>query len=231
MLSVDYRLAPETVARKRPGTASTRCAGSGHVGPLGGDAERLAVAGDSAGGNLAAVVALVLRDGAARRLAHQALIYPGADATMAAVGRRSGRRADADAAKIVAFLDRYLPAGLEPGPAACRRCGPTLGLPPALVQTADLDPLRDEGALYATRLSDAGVPVRLTNYLGAPHGFASFPGATPIAAQARAELVGELRSHLALRPHRSGRGPVVTVQTWLLTSSWRSTTPTTTPAR
>ena len=71
------------------------------------------------------------------------------------------------------------------------------GLPPALVQTADLDPLRDEAEAYAARLADAGVGVRATNYLGAPHGFMSIPGVTPCAAQARLELATELRRHLA----------------------------------
>ena len=65
------------------------------------------------------------------------------------------------------------------------------------MQTADLDPLRDDGARYADALREAGVPVRLTNYLRVPHGFASFPGRRPASgAQHRAELVGELRSHL-----------------------------------
>ena len=155
---------------------------------------------DSAGGNLAAVVCQVVRDDGGPVIAHQALIYPGTDATMSQPSIR--QHADAPVLtrpKIEAFLAHYR------GPDGLATQDPLLsplwaadhsGLPPALVQTADLDPLRDEGALYATRLSDAGVPVRLTNYLGAPHGFASFPGATPIAAQARAELVGELRSHL-----------------------------------
>ena len=69
-------------------------------------------------------------------------------------------------------------------------------MPPALIQTADLDPIRDDGTRYAQALEEAGVPVRLTNYVGAPHGFASLPGATLIGAQHRAELVSELRRNL-----------------------------------
>jgi acetyl esterase len=201
VLSVDYRMAPE----HRAPTAALDCVDavrqvSAHGERWSADTSRLAVAGDSAGGNLAAVVCQVVRDDGGPVIAHQALIYPGTDATMSQPS--IGQHADAPVLsrpKIEAFLAHYR------GPDGLATQDPLLsplwaadhsGLPPALVQTADLDPLRDEGALYATRLSDAGVPVRLTNYLGAPHGFASFPGATPIAAQARAELVGELRSHL-----------------------------------
>lgn len=74
--------------------------------------------------------------------------------------------------------------------------GELAGLPPALIQTADLDPIRDDGTRYAAALRDAGVEVRLTNYLRVPHGFASFPGAYAGGAQHRWELVTELRRHL-----------------------------------
>ena len=137
---------------------------------------------------------------AARGIAHQALLYPGTDATMSQPSIR--QHADAPVLtrrKIEAYLAHYRgPDGLAPQDPLLSPlwAADHSGLPPALVQTADLDPLRDEGALYAERLSAAGVPVRLTNYLGAPHGFASFPGATHIGAQARAELVTELRRHL-----------------------------------
>ena len=202
VLSVDYRMAPE----HRAPTAALDCVDavrqvSVHGERWNADTSRLAVAGDSAGGNLAAVVCQVVRDdgGPGHR-------PPGADLPRhrhddePAVDRAARRRAGAHPAQA-----SWPSATHYRGPDGLATRDPLLsplcaadhsGLPPALVQTADLDPLRDEGALYATRLSDAGVPVRLTNYLGAPHGFASFPGATPIAAQARAELVGELRSHL-----------------------------------
>ena len=65
------------------------------------------------------------------------------------------------------------------------------------MQTADIDPIRDEGLAYAARLEKAGVPVRVTNYLETVHGFASIPGATVIGRQAQQELVTELRRHLA----------------------------------
>jgi len=133
-------------------------------------------------------------------ISHQALIYPATDATRSAPSIREHAmgpmltRADIDA-----FLDHYL------GPDGLSTTDPLISplwaashanLPPALVQTADLDPLRDEGRMYAERLSAAGVVVRHTNYVGVPHGFASFPGATTIGRQHRAELVGELRRHL-----------------------------------
>ena len=201
VLGVDYRMAPE----HRAPTAALDCVDavrqvSVHGERWNADTSRLAVAGDSAGGNLAAVVCQVVRDDGGPVIAHQALVYPGTDATMSQPSIRQHAGAPVlSRPKIEAFLAHYR------GPDGLATQDPLLsplwaadhsGLPPALVQTADLDPLRDEGALYATRLSDAGVPVRLTNYLGAPHGFASFPGVTPGAAQARAELVGELRSHL-----------------------------------
>lgn len=101
-------------------------------------------------------------------------------------------RADVDA-----FADHYAPVGVDRSdPLLSPLLGRLDGLPPALVQTADLDPIRDNGIRYATALREAGNEVRLTNYVGAPHGFASFPGAVPTGRQHRAELVAELRHHL-----------------------------------
>ncbi len=202
VVSIDYRLAPEFVAPQGVWDCvdAVRWVGA-HVGPLGGDAERLAVCGDSAGGNLAAVVSLVLRDEGGPRVAHQALLYPGVDATMSFPS--VAELADAPMLtrrEIVAYLHRYLDgSGLDPkDPLVSPLWADDLtGLPSALVQTADLDPLRDEAEAYAARLADAGVGVRATNYLGAPHGFMSIPGVTPCAAQARLELATELRRHLA----------------------------------
>jgi acetyl esterase len=201
VLNVDYRMAPE----HRAPTAALDCVDAvrqlpAHGGRWGSDPSRVAVAGDSAGGNLAAVVCQVVRDEGGPRIAAQALLYPGTDATMSQPSIR--QHADAPVLtrrKIEVFLQHYRgPDGLSPRDPLLSPlwAADHSGLPPALVQTADLDPLRDEGALYAERLSGAGVPVRLTNYLGAPHGFASFPGATHIGAQARAELVTELRQYL-----------------------------------
>jgi acetyl esterase len=201
VVSVDYRLAPE----HRAPMAVHDCVDAvrwlaEHADSFGGNASRLAVSGDSAGGNLSAIVCQVVRDEGGPTISHQALLYPSTDATRSQPSIVAHANAPMlTLAKIDAYLDLYLgPGGLSatdplvsPLWAACHA-----DLPPALVQTADLDPLRDEGRLYAERLAAAGVPVRHTNYVGAPHGFASFPGATTIGRQHRAELVTELRRHL-----------------------------------
>ena len=201
VVSVDYRLAPEHRAPKagQDCVDSVRWLGD-NADRLGGDASRLAVSGDSAGGNLAAIVCQVVRDEGGPSILHQALLYPATDATKSQPSIVEHAQAPIlTRAKIDAFLDLYLgPAGLAPDhPLVSPLWADShADLPPALVQTADLDPLRDEGRLYAERLAAAGVLVRYTNYLGVPHGFASFPGATTIGRQHRAELASELQRHL-----------------------------------
>ena len=201
VVSVDYRMAPEHRAPKAVHDCVDAVRWLGEkASSLGGNGSRVAVSGDSAGGNLAAIVCQVVRDQGGPTIAHQALIYPATDATMSqpSIMEHAGApiltRAEMDV-----YLDLYL------GPDGLAADDPLVSplwaashadLPPALVQTADLDPLRDEGRLYADRLAAAGVPVRHTNYVGVPHGFASFPGATNIGQQHRAELVAELRRHL-----------------------------------
>ena len=201
VVSVDYRLAPEHPAPQGVHDAvdAVRWVGE-HAAEVGGDGGRMAVCGDSAGGNLAAVVCLVVRDEGGPRIAHQALLYPGTDATMSHPSITE--LADAPIltrTDIDGFLGHYLDGtGLDlKDPIVSPLWATDLShLPPALVQTADLDPLRDEGRAYAARLADAGVPVRATNYTGAPHGFMSMPGIVPSAGQARYELAAELRAHL-----------------------------------
>lgn len=200
VVSVDYRLAPEhraPVAAHDCVDATTWVGVNGDV--LKADTSRMAVAGDSAGGNLAAVVAQVLRDHGDTRLRHQALIYPATDVTMASPSLREHAHAPVLTRRSVdAFRDHYVRPGHDVrDPLVSPLFGRLDGLPPALVQTADVDPIRDDGIRYAAALREAGVPTRLTNYLRVPHGFASMPGAAPaVGRQHRWELVSELSSAL-----------------------------------
>ena len=162
VLSVGYRLAPEHPFPAAPEDcfAATRWAAE-HVDRLGGDAGRIAVAGDSAGGNLAAVVALMARDAGGPALAAQLLIYPGTDFA----GGYPSETENAEGffltrADMEWFREQYL-AGADPSdPRLSPIAAPDLsGLPPAVVATAEFDPLRDQGDAYARALEEAGVPV------------------------------------------------------------------------
>ncbi|WP_406830892.1 alpha/beta hydrolase [Pedococcus sp. KACC 23699] len=199
VVSVDYRLAPE----HRAPTAAHDCVDATswvaqRADVLRADTTRIGLCGDSAGGNLAAVTAQVLRDRGDSPVRHQALIYPATDMTLASPSIHELAGAPMlTRSSIVAFRNHYAPEGADlRDPLISPLFGRLEGLPPALIQTADRDPLRDDGSRYAAALREAGVPVRLTNYVRVPHGFASIPGVVPSAAQHRAELVAEMRSHL-----------------------------------
>jgi acetyl esterase len=176
VVSVDYRLAPE---HPYP-AALTDCLsvaewiGSGGAEPLACRAP-LVVAGDSAGGQLAASVAIRARDAGGPDIAAQALLYPITDAGM---GTGSYREfADGfylSAADMAWYWDLYAGAERRPDDSGHSplRAPDLSGLPPALVITAGHDPLRDEGEAYARRLEEAGVDVRLRRFDGMLHGFA-----------------------------------------------------------
>jgi acetyl esterase len=195
VLSVDYRLAPEHVfpaAVEDCLVVTTWVIDS--ADRLRVDPSRLAVMGDSAGGNLAAVVSQQLRDLGGVVPACQVLIYPATDATFASPSIDE----NADAPVLTRrsmhdFVDRYHPDGDRRDPRLSPLFAADLsGLPPTLVQTAQLDPLRDDGSRYADALVAAGVPVRYTEYAGMPHGFASFPGVAPCGEQHLAEIAATL---------------------------------------
>ena len=176
VISVDYRLAPEHKfpAAVDDALVATRCVAR-HGPELGVDTRRLAVGGDSAGGNLAAVVALLARDSTeGPAIAFQVLVYPVTD-----VGTESRSYQDfADGHLLTRdsmrwFTNHYLrsPEDAEGWRASPLRARSLAGLPPALVITAGHDPLRDEGAAYAARLTEAGVRVDYVCYGGMIHGF------------------------------------------------------------
>lgn len=211
VVSVDYRLAPEHPAPTAALDATDATAWvAAHGAELRADTTRIGLCGDSAGGNLSAVAAQLLRDRGDSPVRHQALLYPATDMTLASPSITENAGAPMlTRASIVAFRELYAPTGSDwRDPLVSPLFGDLAGLPPALVQTADLDPLRDDGVRYAEAMAAAGVPVRLTNYVRVPHGFASIPGMVPTAGQHRAELVTELRAHLyaADAPQRGREG-------------------------
>lgn len=189
VVSVDYRLAPEAQfpAAVEDAVAATRWAAS-RLEELGGD-ERLAVAGDSAGGNLAAVVSQQLRDSGGPALAGQLLVYPATDVT----GDYPSRTENAegyflDLPTMVWFIQHYAAdAAVHQDPRLSPlRHTDLSGLPPAVVVTAEYDPLRDEGEAYARALSEAGVPAEVRRFDGMIHGFFDMGAYSP-AAQAAIE--------------------------------------------
>lgn len=195
--SVDYRCAPEF---KFPTAADDAYAATCWVAregaTLGVDASRIAVCGDSAGGNLAAVVALMARDRGGPRLTFQALVYPVTDCDF----DNASYRENADGYLLTResmqwYWDQYAPGAADrTNPyAAPMRAASLAGLPPALVITAEYDPLRDEGEAYATRLAAAGVPVAHTRYPGMIHAFFRFTNSIDAARAAVAEVVAGLQ--------------------------------------
>jgi acetyl esterase len=200
VLSVDYRLAPEHPfpAAVDDALAAFRWAAVDND-RLGADPGRIAVAGDSAGGNLAAAVSLLARDGDGPLPAMQALIYPITDS----VGGQRSRDEFAKGfllskADMDWFEHHYLPPGADHADprVSVLRADDLAGLPPAYVTTAGFDPLRDEGEAYATRMQEAGVPVALRRHPGLIHGFANMTAISPTAHAAMLELAGALRTGL-----------------------------------
>jgi suppressor of ftsI len=196
IVSVAYRLAPEHQFPAAPEDcyAATKWVAQ-HAAEIGGNAKRLAVGGDGAGGNLAAVVALMARDRAGPALVHQVLIYPSTDATMS---RRSWREVHGPVLTneaMVSLLGNYLTAtdDLEDPYISPLFAKSLKSLPPALVITAEQDPLRDEGEAYAKRLQEAGVQVKATRYPGMIHGFVLMAGAVDAAKTAIDEAASALR--------------------------------------
>jgi acetyl esterase/lipase len=195
VLSVEYRLAPEHPfpAAYDDAVAAYRWVAH-HAADLAGDPTRLAVGGDSAGGNLAAVVAIVAaREGLP--LAFQLLVYPGTDAS---TRRESKRLFGRDLYLTEEFMDQvmdwYVP---ERERRTDPRVSPLLddvptGLAPAYVATAGFDPMRDEGEAYARKLADAGVAVELRRFDDQIHGFLSVVGVGRTARCASAEVAAAL---------------------------------------
>jgi acetyl esterase len=192
VVSVDYRLAPEHPfpAGLEDAWAATEWVAA-HAAELG--ADRVAVGGDSAGGNLAAVVALRARD-RGLPLALQVLIYPVIDADLDSPGyREHGEGVNLTRAKMAWYWERYLAGadGFAPE-ASPLRAADLAGVAPALVQTAEHDPLVHEGEAYAHALEAAGVPVALTRYDGQIHGFVRLAALCPRAFDAFAEIQAAL---------------------------------------
>jgi acetyl esterase len=191
VINVDYRLAPE---HRYPTAAKDSFAAFRwaieRAGLLGIDPGRIAVAGGSAGGNLAAAVTLMARDAGEPRPAAQLLAYPCLEDACS-----SPSYAEFGEGHIVATEDmrwywrQYLEHdGQGAEPLACPLKAKDLsGLPPALIITAECDPIRDDGERYAARLREAGVPVILSRYPGTLHGFFALPGAFAKGTAAVAE--------------------------------------------
>jgi acetyl esterase len=197
VINVDYRLAPEHrfPAAVDDSVTATKWIAS-NAKALGIDAARLTVGGDSAGGNLAAVVALAARDGGEPQLAGQLLIYPATDFSRKHASHREPETSILLTHSVIGwFGDHYMNgADRSDWRASPARATSFAGLPPAYVLTAGADPLRDEGDEYAKFLQDAGVPVTYKHFPGQFHGFFTMGKLLNQANIAVTEIAGWLKS-------------------------------------
>ncbi len=197
VVSVDYRLAPEHrfPAAVDDAIAATKWI-SGNALSLGVDAAQLFVGGDSAGGNLAAVVAINART-EGPKLAGQVLIYPATDFSMSHPSHSEPETSALLTHSVIRwFGDHYLNGadGIGDWRASPARMQNLSGLPPAFVLTAGADPLRDEGDEFAMRLGNAGVPVVYRTYPGQFHGFLTMGKLLPKAGEAMREIGSWLKA-------------------------------------
>lgn len=200
VVSVDYRLAPEHPFPAGVDDAVTALEWvAEHAGSFDGDASRLGVAGTSAGGNLAAVTALSVREFGGPTLSHQSLLYPITNHAFDTDSYdENGDGPLLTRADMEWFWNRYLRSpvdGRNPF-ASPLRASDLSGLPPATVITCGHDPLRDEGIAYVERLVDAGVDVDHDHYPGMAHGFLSLTEEMTTANEAMDELAGSIRANL-----------------------------------
>lgn len=200
---VDYRLAPEA---RFPGAFDDVVAAlkwvAAHGASLGIDPTRLAIGGDSAGGNLAAAVSIWARDQGGPKLLMQLLAYPVTDAVARAESYRHFEDGyGLNAATMEWFFDHYTPERASRGDwrVSPLRAASLAGLPPALVVTAGYDPLRDEGRAYAWRLQEEGTQADLVEFGGMLHGFLSSPMLLHGARRGTTLCAAALREALVLR--------------------------------
>jgi acetyl esterase len=204
VVAVDYRLAPQ---HPYPAAVDDCVAAvdwaAANAERFGASPDRLAVFGDSAGGNLSAVVSLLARDAGGPAIRAQGLIYPVTDTTLDDASMiENATKPVLHRADMEAFLRYYLGASREHGsdddPAVAPiRADSLAGLPPALVQVSAHDVLRDQALAYAARLKGEGTPVDVRTYAEAPHGWATYPGIMRVSQRASADLVAFLRRELA----------------------------------
>ncbi|MGM4914269.1 alpha/beta hydrolase [Rhizobium sp. 768_B6_N1_8] len=194
----DYRLAPE---HKFPAgledCISALAYVVGQASALGIDPDRIAVAGDSAGGNLAAVLSLLARDGVAQKISAQLLLYPNTDAGQTTDSYvRFSQGYGLTASTMRWFRDHYIrdAADIADWRVSPLRIGNVAGVPPAFVAIAGHDILADEGEAYARRLAEAGVPVALRRWQDQIHGFVSMGRHIASARRAVEEAVAGWRS-------------------------------------
>jgi acetyl esterase/lipase len=201
VVSVDYRLAPESPAPAQFNDAYTATEWvADHADALGVDATRLVVIGDSAGGSLAAGVALAARDHDGPAIFCQVLLYPGLDRDMAAPSIVALSNAPLLSHDDIVYMHDLADRGAG-APHDHHRvpayATDLTGLPPAIVETAECDPIRDWGERYAARLREAGVQTTVTRYPGAYHGFLMRSDATARGRLAIAESGALLRAKFA----------------------------------
>jgi acetyl esterase len=201
---VDYRLAPET---KFPGPVEDCYAATQWVaqnaGSIDAEAGKIAVGGDSAGGNLAAAISLMSRDRGGPSLVFQLLVYPVTDrnfTTKSYIDNAEGYQLTRDG--MGWYWDHYLKEDADAANpyAAPLQARNLSGLPPALVITAEYDPLRDEGEAYGQRLEAAGVSTVCTRYDGMIHGFFGMAAAIDKGRQAVEQASSSLQAAFARRP-------------------------------